>query len=340
MSAATGYVFSPPAHPGLWVASSGGIVAPGGGGDPTPPPPPPGGTGTMFGWSVAEGLNSLPDPALISAAGPLVIVRRYRAGTFASTWALDSSGMKNDYPAGRAVMYSCKPELALLAANTPAGAAERARLLAFAKSAPDAAVILYEAWHELDVKFRKGIAPFDTMTVAQVNAAKLIFYSIIKDAGKPHQYTNLIITGFAVNGATSGQGEVWWVGGDGADRVIDMTSFDNYLVADTPTTGAHEFANPFAFCQGHGCALGVGELGIHGGTGNVTDFSIVPGWLAAQATYLTSHNAGGHTGAAAVCAFNSNNGEALPIPSLTTAVEAAWKTISTAHYLPATSFRL
>jgi hypothetical protein len=339
MATATLYVFSPPHQPGLWVGSS-GAVAPGGGGSTPPPPPPPGGTGTLFGWSVAEGLSSLPDPALISTAGPMNIVRRYRAGPFADSWATDSSGMKNDFPAGRAVMYSCKPDLALLAANTPAGAAERARLLAFAKSAPDAAIILFDAWHELDVKFRKGIAPFDTMTVSQVNAAKLIFYSIIKDAGKPHQHTNLIITGFAVNGATSGQGEVWWVGGNGIDRVIDMTSFDNYLVSDTPTTGSHEWANPFAFCQGHGCALGVGELGIHGGTGNVTDYSIVPGWLAAQATYLTSHNAGGHTGAAAVCAFNSNNGEALPIPSLTTAIASAWKTISVAHNLSPTDFRL
>lgn len=336
MAAATAYVFSPPHKPGLWVSAN-GVVAPGGSGDPTPPPPPPGGSGLLYGWSVAEGINNLPDPALVSTAGPMTIVRRYRSGPFADTWATDSSGMKNDFAAGRAVMYSCKPNLALLISSS----AERARLLAMVRSAPDAAVIIWEAWHELDVKMRKGIAPFDTMSLADINAAKLIFYDIIKQAGKPNHYTMLCLSAFAAwGGVTVGKPEQFWVGASGAGRVIDMVAYDEYQTSNTPPSAASHWAPCYTFASGHGAAVAVGELGIHGGTGNVTDYTTVPAWLQAQLDYLAGHDSGGHTGAAAVLLFNSANQTAQPVPSLTAAIQAKSKTLATAHYLPPTSFRL
>lgn len=338
MTTARAYAFSPPGATALWRATNGtGTVAPGGSGDPTPPPPPPGGTGMLLGWSVGEGIGNQPDPALVSAAGPATVIRRYRSGTFANSWDTDTSGLKNDFTAGRASMYSCKPDLALLVSSS----AERARLLSFVRSAPDAAVIFWEFWHELDVKMRKGEDPFKTLTLTQINAGKLIAYDIVKQAAKPHQYTHLCMSNFAAIGNVSvGKPEQFWVGPDGADRVIDMVTWDVYLSADTATTGSHEFGPCYTFCNLHGTALGVGEMGIHGGAGNVTDFSIVPGWMQTQIDYLASHDAGGHKGAAAVCWFNSSNQTALPVPSLTADTQAKSKTLSVAHYLPPADFRM
>jgi hypothetical protein len=311
-----------------------GVPIPGDGNqDPNPPPPPPGGRGMLLGASIAQGIANDFSPSTQALAGPWTAARRYQAGTFANTWAADTSGVNVDI-GKRASVYSCKPDLALLVSS----ATERTRLANFVRSIPDSHIAFLECWHELDVKLRKGIAPFTTLTLAQINAGKLAFYETVKSVGKPHVYTYLCLTNFsAIGGVSSGFPSDFWVGPDGPDRVIDIVSWDIYMTSDTVHTGAYELAVPVAFATGHGAGSAISEIGIHQG---VTNMANVATWMHNVADYAAAHGTGGHNTFAYLTWFDSSNATALPVPSFDPALLTASGQISTQYLTPYPTFVL
>jgi hypothetical protein len=322
----------------FWVPlAPGGVPIPGDGNqDPNPPPPPPpGGRGMLLGASIAQGIGHDFDPSTQALAGPWTVARRYQSGSFANTWAADTSGVAVDI-GKRASVYSCKPDLVALATSPT----ERARLAAFVASIPDSHVCFLEAWHELDVKTRQNVYPFSAggLTLAQVNAGKLAFYETVKSVGKPHVYTCLILTNFsAIGGVSTGLPPDFWVGPDGVDRVIDIVSWDIYMTSDTVNTGAHELATPVAFATSHGAGSAISEIGIHQG---VTNMANVATWMHNVADYAAAHGTGGHNTFAYLTWFDSSNNTALPVPSSDAALLTASGQISTQYLTPYSTFVL
>lgn len=276
------------------------------------------------------------NPSTQALAGPWTVARRFQTGTFANTWAADSSGAAVDV-GKRATVYSCKPDLVALATSP----AEQARLAAFVASIPDSHVAFLECWHELDSKTRQGVYPFSSggLTLAQVNAGKLAWYETIKSVGKPHVYTALILTNWSVVGpVTTGLPGDFWVGPDGADRVIDVVAWDVYMTQDTPIhTGAYELDAAVAFAASHGAGSAMAEVGIHNA---VTNMANVATWMHNVADYAAVHGSGGRSEFAFLTWFDSSNASALPVPSFDPALETAAGQISTQYLTPWTTFVL
>lgn len=269
-----------------------------------------------------------------SAAGPWTVSRRYNSGTFGNSWAVDNSGCHVDI-GKRGTVYSCKPDLALLNSS----AAERARFKAFVQSIPDSHLAFVEVWHEMDVKLRKGGAPFTSMTLAQINAAKLTCYDIIKQVAKPHVYTALILSGYSVSGGVStGLPEQFWVGPDGSTRLIDLVCWDTYMFNNTITTGSHEQGGGIAFAAAHGADYGLTELGIHNA---VTDYTAAATWLQNQVDYAFTHGGtGDHQSGSIISFFDRAQDVAQPVPSVNSTMMALSASVSAQYLTPYTTFVL
>lgn len=327
------------ARSGFWLPCPDGNPVPGGGTTGPPPPPPPGHSGLLIGASAGAG-NAASQAAFKTSAGtsgPFTIARAYNATTFKSTWAADCGAWTD----GRyACAWSCKPDLLLLAANTTAGANERARLAAFAKSIPDSSIVFAEADHELDVKMRQGNFPFSAggLALAQVNAGKLIFYDIIKQAAKPHLYTYLCLTNYSlIGGVTTGLPDQFWVGGTGSSRVIDVVTWDVYMTSNTVPNVAATIGPCFDWSANKGAACGFTEVGIHEG---VTNMANVATWMTNFTNYCAGRGAGPHDSAALLTWFDSANASALPVPSSDPALKAASAAVAATYQTPYGTFAL
>lgn len=327
------------ARSGFWLPCPDGTPVAGGGNQPDPPPPPTGHSGLLIGSSAGAGSASSQAAFKASAgtAGPWTVPRVYNDSTFKSTWAADCGAWTD----GRyACAWSCKPDLLLLAANTTAGAAERARLAAFVKSIPDSSVVFAEAWHELDVKKRQKKFPFSTggLTVAQVNAGKKIFYDTVKQAGKPHLYTYLCLTDYSLKpGTTDGTPDMFWVGDTGASRIIDVVTWDVYMLSNPIPDVSAQLGPCFAWANNKGAACGFTEVGIHN---EVTDYGNVATWMEHFADYCAAHGAGPHPSATMLCWFDTTNGSSLPVPSNSPTTIAASAGIAAAYQTPYGTFAL
>lgn len=321
---------------GFWVLSDDTGSVPGGG-DQNPPPPPPGGTGMLIGASASTGSASA--QATFNAengkSGPWTVARAYNSGEFATNWNADVGAWTNGK---MACVYSCKPDLLLIVANTPAGAAYRAKWRSFILSIRDDAIVHVECWHELDVKLRQGDYPWTSLTAAQIAAGKTMFYQIVCDAQKTHVKTTLIVTSFSVTGGVStGHPADFWVGPTGADRIIHSVGFDVYKTSNGVRTGAQDLAGCYAFTRSMGAALGMGEVGIHTGA---TDYTQVADWMASIYAYAAANGSGPHSTAAYLCWFNTTNGASVPVPAASPLLQAASKAISQAGLIDWTKFRL
>jgi hypothetical protein len=139
-----------------------------------------------------------------------------------------------------------------------------------------------------------------------------------------------------------GTPDEFWVGPDGPDRLIDVVGWDMYLFTNTPTTGAHEQQACVQFCQSHGAAYGIGEIGL---LTAVTDMTVGAAWMHTQADYAAASGAAGpHGSAAYLCWFDQNVGTAtsgqVPVPSASPTLITAAKAISGEYLTPYTTFVL
>jgi hypothetical protein len=317
----------------LWRPIPDGVPIPGGGNQDPPPPPPTSRPGMLVGASAGDGSASSQTAfkSAAATAGPWPIVRVYQSSSFKDTWAQDVGAWTDGH---YACAYSCKSSLDLLVSS----ATERARLAGFVRSIPDSSEVWLEDWHELGVKQRKNIAPFTTLTLAQINAGKQIFYDIVKQAAKPHLHTYLCCTDFDLNGGvTVGTPDEFWVGGTGSSRLIDAVTYDAYRTSDGSYNVATKMAPCVAFANNKGAAWGLTETGIHDG---VTDYAAAATWMHNMADYAATHGAGPHSSAAMLIWFNSNNATALPVPTQDPALMAASASIGASYYTPYTTFAL
>lgn len=319
MPVASAYIY----RNGLLVPLAGGVpIAPGGtGGGGSAPAA--GGTGMLVGESRDNGNTALFD-AMATQAGPYTVARAYQSGQWRSTWSADVGGSD---VGKRATIYSCKPDMAAMGSGSL-----DASLTAFVQSIPDSHVAFLCMWHEPDVKLRKG-----QIDLAQWQAAQLRFCQVVKAVGKPHVYTTVILSNWsAIGGVTVGTPDEFWVGPDGAGRVIDVVGWDMYLFNNTPTTGAHEQQACVAFAAQHGASYGIAEIGLFT---SVTDMTVGAAWMHTQADYaFASGAAGPHGSAAYLCWFDQDVGGALPVPSAAPALITAAKAISGEYLTPYTTF--
>lgn len=305
------------------------IIPPSGGdGSTPPPPPPPGGSGVLMGCSVSTGRTHF--DAIEPTAGPYTCCRTYNSGGFAATWGADVAGVDVGV---RASVYSAKPNLT----NMASGALD-AQVTAFISSIPDSHVAHVTIWHEPDVKLRQSTTtnPFD---VTLWRAAFQRFCELVKAVGKPHVYTNLILSNWSlIGGVTTGLPDDFWVGGTGADRLIDVVGWDAYLLHNTVTTGAQEFGPIVDYCDGKGAAWAIGELGVRAA---VTDIAAAAGWMHTQADYAATHGAGPHSTAAYLNWFDyTASAPNIPVPSGDPQFMTASGQISAQYLTPYTSFVL
>jgi hypothetical protein len=314
---------------GRLVPLDGGTpILPSPGGGSGSPPPTPGGTGMLQGCSVSTGRPHF--DAIEPAAGPYSCCRTYNSGGFAANWAADVAGPDVGV---RASVYSAKPSLSAMASG-----ALDAQVTAFIRSIPDSHVAHVTIWHEPDVKLRNSTptAPFD---VALWRSAFQRFCELVKAVGKPHVYTNLILTNWSlIGGVSTGLPDEFWVGPTGSDRLIDVVGWDAYMLHNTVTSGAHEFGPIVDYCDSKGAAWAIGELGIRAA---VTDISAGATWMHTQADYAVANGAGPHGSAAYLCWFDfTASAPNIPVPSGNSTFTAASAAIAAQYHTPYTAFVL
>lgn len=295
---------------------------PGGGGS-TPPPPPPGGSGMLWGASTSRGQAAWVSTQ--ATAGPWTVSRSFNAGTFEGSWA----GSIGAPDVGRcASSLSWKPDMTQMASG-----ALDATVTNLISGIPDSHLCFVEIWHEADVKQRKNALPVD---LATFNAAKLRFYTLVKAVGKPHVYTNLILSNysFITSGITSGRPDSFWVGDTGSSRVIDVVGFDTYMISNTSLGGTHQLAPCVAWADAKGAGAAIPELGLDAA---VTDYTAGAAWLTDVATYARTTKCGPHRGFAYTTQFDTG---VPPTPSSSPLLISASAAIGSAALTPYPSFVL
>jgi hypothetical protein len=307
-----------PLDGGTPIAPAGATVAP-------PAPPTPGGTGLLVGASVSRGQTAY--DAIQATAGPWSVTRSYNSGMFAATPQLDACGPDIGK---RASVFSAKPNLADMASG-----ALDAPVRAWLQAWPDSHIGWVTIWHEADVKMRKasqtGSGP---MTPELFIPAFTRFCELVREVGKPHMYTHLCVSNWTFLGGTAVTMDTLWPG----SGLVDVISVDQYMESNTQHTGAYYFAPVVAYAAAKGVGWAIAEIGMGSA---VTDFSAGATWMGTQATYAATHGAGHHANSAAFLTwFDINVGGVTPTPSGNSALVTASAAISTAHYLPYTTFVL
>ncbi len=262
------------------------------------------------------------------AAGPYTCCRTYNSGNFAATWGADVAGVDVSV---RASVYSAKPNLSSMASG-----ALDAQVTAFISSIPDSHVAHVTIWHEPDVKLRSTTG-FD---VALWRQAFTRFCQLVKDVGKPHVYTNLILTNWSlIGGVTQGLPDDFFVGGTTpSTRLIDVIGWDGYKLHDTNTTGAQEWEACRLYSDSKGCGYGLAEIGIRAAASNITNDVA---WMHTQADYVATHGAGPHSTAAYLCWFDfAATAPNIPVPSGNSQFTTASGLISAQYLTPYTTFVL
>lgn len=293
--------------PAIIPPTSGGTGTPGGG-DP--------GTGnrnTMLVGAAGTSLSGSDFPALDAAAGPFTVRRSYDTN-LPATFAASVAGID---VGKRASVWSCKPDLAALAAGTLDNA-----IRAFVQSIPDTHVAWLTVWHEPDGKIRKG-----QITLAAYLPAFRRFCQVVKSVGKPHVYTTQILE--AWSGQTPKAGSTYadlWPG----DGYVDTFGVDGY---SNTGSGAGLWGPAVNFARSKGIPWGIAEVGC----ATTPDTA----WMQAQADYAGSTAAGGgRTRAAYFCWFSNATGGVLPTPGTDPAMQAKAKSISQAYYTDVNSYLL
>lgn len=289
----------------------------------------------LVGASIAQGINNDFVGSVQAAAGPWTVARRYQSGQFGTTWTADTSGVHVDVGV-RASVYSCKPNMAAMAAGTLDAA-----LTAFVASIPNSHIAFLLCWHEPDVKYRKAVAAGSTFDIPLWKAANTRFAQVVKAVGKPHVYFGICLTNWSAIGgvAVTSQPQAFWFGGDGGapDNLIQFVSWDMYMTGNSVETGSHDQGAPYAFTRSHNVAYAISEIGIHEGVDNFTN---VATWMHNQADYAAAQPSGIHPSAAFLTWFESSNATALPVPSSDPALMTASGLISTQYRIPYTTFVL
>lgn len=294
--------------------------APGGGGGDIPPPDeggggttPPGDRNAMLVGAASQNLDGSDFAALNSSSGPWTVRRSYDT-TLPASWAASRAGIDVGV---RASVWSCKPDLAQLAAGTLDAA-----IIQFVSSIPDTHVAFLTCWHEPDGKIRKN-----EITLAQYLPAFRRFCQVAKSVGKPRVYTAQIIE--AWSGQTPKAGSTYadlWPGAG----YVDCYGVDGY--SNTGTT-AGLWGPAVSFATSKNIPWGIAELGC--GTTMSTS------WMQDQADYAATHAAGGeHTRAAYLCWFSNSVGGMVPTPGSDTAAQAKAKAISQAYYAAPSTYVL
>jgi hypothetical protein len=302
------------------------IIPPSGGGPP-PPPPPPGGTGMLVGCSVSQGRAHF--DAIEPAAGPYTCSRSYNPGNLKANWAADAGGPD---VGKRASVWTAKPSLAQMAAGDLDDI-----VTAFTRSIPDSHPAFVGIVHEPDVKLRSS-AP-GTFDVGLWRAANERFCTLVKAVGKPHVYTQIILTNWSVIGGVSiGTPDQFWFGPTGAARLIDVVGWDAYKLHDANTTGEQEFEDARLWCDAQGAGWAIAELGIRAAASNIGNGAT---WMHTQADYAASHGAGPHATAAYLAWFDYiATAPNIAVPSGNTTFTAASASISSTYHTPYTGFVL
>lgn len=293
---------------------------PGGGGDIPPPddgggtiPPPAGNRNGMLVGAATQNLSGSDFPALDASSGPFTVRRSYDSALPAS-FAASVAGIDVGV---RASVWSCKPDLAQLAAGTLDSAITR-----FVTSIPDSHVAFLTCWHEPDGKIRKN-----EITLGQYLPAFRRFCQVVKAVNKPHVYTTQILE--AWSGQTPKAGSTYadlWPGAG----YVDCYGVDGY---SNTGSGSSLWGPALSFATSKGIPWGIAELGC--GTTMSTS------WMQDQADYAATHAAGGqHTRAAYFCWFSNTVGGMVPTPGSDTAAQAKAKAISQAYYAAPSTFAL
>lgn len=288
----------------------------GGGGDPV------GDVTTMLVGAASVNLSGSDFPALDAAAGPFTVRRSYDTGIPAS-FAASVAGID---VGSRASVWSCKPDIFQLASG-----ALDTQIRAFVASIPTTHVAWLTCWHEPDHKIRTSV-----FTLADYLAGFRRWCQVVKDAAtefsKPHVYTTQIVEAWSGQTPQAGStlAQMWpGVGTDGLP-LVDCYGVDGY---SNTGTGAALWGPAVDFAKAKGIPWGIAEIGC--GT------AIDTAWMATQATYATTHAAGGrHTKAAYFCWFSNSTGGVVPTPGTDAGALAAAHTISQNNYADFNSFVL
>lgn len=298
----------------LLPLAGGPVVIPpgnGGGGQPT------GNVNAMLVGAASANLAGSDFDALDAAAGPFTVRRSYDTG-IPATWDASVAGID---VGKRASIWSCKPDLAQLAAGSL-----DTTIRALVASIPTTHVCWLTAWHEPDGKIRQG-----AFTLAQYQPAFARWCAVVKQAaidfGKPHVYTAQILE--AWSGQTPQAGTTYadlWPG----DGLVDCYGVDGY--SNTGSTDAL-WGPARSFATSKGIPWGIAEVGC----GTAIDTS----WMSDQAAYASTHAAGGqHTKCAWFCWFSNSVGGVVPTPGTDPAAQATAKSISQTYYTDVNAFVL
>jgi hypothetical protein len=307
----------------LYIAS-GGRLLPLAGGPAIIPPEAPGGGGTPTGdrnamlvGAASASLAGSDFDDLDASAGPFTVRRSYETG-IPGSWAASVAGID---VGRRASVWSCKPDLAALAAGSL-----DTQIRALVASIPVTHVAWLTAWHEPDHKIRSG-----DFTLSQYLPAFARWCSVVKQAaiefGRPHVYTCQIVEAWSGQHPTPGSTYTDMWPGDG---LVDCYGVDGYS-----NTGSGEtlWGPARTFAASRGIPWGVAEVGC----GTAIDTS----WMTAQAIYAATHAAGGaHSRAAFYCWFSNSTGGVVPTPGTDPAALAAARNISQTYYADVNAFVL
>jgi hypothetical protein len=303
---------------GRWLPVDGGpaVIAPtdgGGGGG--------GGIGdvnAMLNGAASADAGGSDFAALDAVAGPYTCRRSYDSGGLPATFAASVAGIDVGV---RASIWSCKPSLADLAS----GALDSATR-AFVASIPDTHVCWITAWHEPDVKIRKG-----TITLADYLPAFARWCSVVKQAAidfsKPHVYTVQVMSTWSGQHPVSGStfADLW--PGDG---LVDCYAVDGYANVGS---GSALWGPAVTFAKSKNIPWAVAEVGC-------VD-TMDTAWMQTQADYAGATAAGGqHTRAAFFCWFSNSTGGVLPTPGTDPAAQAKSKAIAQTYYADVNSYML
>jgi hypothetical protein len=305
------------------MAANGARLVPLDGG-PVIIPPTPGGGGPATGpktamlIGAASGvLNGADFAALDAAAGPFTCRRSYDTvlpATFADSVAGIDVGQ-------RASIWSCKPDLAQLAAGLL-----DTQIRSFVASIPPSHVAFLTAWHEPDAKIRKGQFTLSDYLPAFVRWCQVVKQAAA-DLGRPYVYTAQIMTTWSGQHPQTGTTfEDLWPG----DGLVDVYAVDGY---SNVGSGDALWGPAVAFATSKNIPWAVAE------TGCVDTMDTT--WMATQATYAASHRAGGgHTKAAFFCWFSNTTGGVLATPGNDPAAQATAHAVAVANYTDVNAFVL
>jgi hypothetical protein len=301
--------------------TSGGGTGDPGGGDPG------GGVGdrnSMLVGAATTNLSGSDFEGLNAVAGPWTVRRSYEnaaVGFPFTTWAASRAGID---VGKRASVWSCKPDLAGLAAGS-----YDAQIKAFVASIPDTHVAFLSVWHEVDGKIRKGTTDpaGAVITKSAWLAAAQRFFAAVKSVGKPHVYTTMILEAWSGQSPKAGTtfADLW--PGDG---LVDVFGVDGY---SNTGTGAGLWGPAVDFARSKGVAWGIAEVGC----ATTPDTA----WMQAQADYAGATAAGGgRSKAAYFCWFSNATGGVLPTPGTDPAMQAKAKSISQTYYTDVNAYLL